>query len=386
MISLYDNTISESDIKKLIDWLGQSPTPRITKGPLTIEFEKLWAKYIGTKYAVFCNSGSSANLLMLYALIASKLLKNNKVVVPGLCWATDLSPVLQFNLEPVLCDINLDTLSVDLKHLEEIFKTEKPACLLLVSILGFSPNYNEIKRLCKEYDVILLGDHCESFGTAYEGNKLGNCGELMSSYSMFVSHHLCTIEGGMVTTNDKDMYDMLIMLRSHGWSRDLDKEKQKELQTKWNIDDFNNLYSFYVPGFNLRSTDLQAFIGIGQLDKADKIINRRNENYYLYKKYLKNDFWMPKPEHNSFTSNFCFPIIHPKRDEIAKALIQNNVETRPLICGSMGKQPMYIEKYGVKELPNCNVVDNYGLYVPNNPSLTEDDIKFVCEIINKVIN
>lgn len=167
---------------------------------------------------------------------------------------------------------------------------------------------------------------------------------------------------------------------------DLDKDKQQELQKKWDVSDFNNLYSFYVPGFNVRSTDLQAFIGIGQLDKADNIVNKRNANYYTYRKYLKNDYWMPKPEYNSFTSNFCFPIIHPKRDEIAKALIAGGVETRPLICGSMGTQPMYIERYGEKYLPNCSQVDKYGLYVPNNPSMSAENIEYVCEIINKVIN
>ena len=383
MIYLTNDTIDNKDIDSLIEWL--KTYPRLTKGPLTKEFEKKWSEWLGTKYSVYCNSGSSANLLMLYALIRSGRLKNNKVVIPGLCWATDLAPALQLEFDPLLCDISLDNLAVDVDELEKIFKEESPAVFLCVSILGFAPDLETIKRLCLKYDVLLLEDNCESLGTEFDGIKLGNFG-LMSSYSMYFGHHISTIEGGMVCTNDKEIYDILLSIRSHGWDRDWDKEKQEEVRKENGITDFNSLYTFYHPGFNLRATDLQAYLGLGQLDKLDYICKKREENFQKFQKGINNNFWKPNPLDNTFTSSFCYPIIHPKRTEIIEALIANEIEVRPLVCGTMGKQPFYTENFGVKELKNCDVIDSFGLYVPNNPSLTNDEINLIINTINEVIN
>jgi CDP-6-deoxy-D-xylo-4-hexulose-3-dehydrase len=378
-IPLQRDTINNTDIDRLIEWL--KTYPRLTKGNVTLEFEKKWAKWLGTKYSVFVNSGSSANLLMLYALIISGRMKNNKVVLPGLCWATDLAPILQLNLEPILCDVDLETLAVDLDELEKIFIEEKPSTLLLVSILGFSPKMNEILELCKKYDVILLEDNCESLGTEYDNKKLGGFG-LMSSFSTYFGHHISTIEGGIVCTNDDEMNDLLLSIRSHGWDRDLSIKKQKELREKNNISDFDAFYTFYYPGFNLRSTDLQAYIGLGQLEKLDFIIEKRFENYKKFHSEIKNDFWKPSMV-GSLTSNFCVPIIHPNKDKIIKKLIENGIECRPLVCGSMGRQPFYTERYGIKELKNCDLIDRLGIYVPNNHSLSNEELQFIINTINE---
>lgn len=380
-ISLIKDTIDKNDIDDLIKWL--QTYPRLTKGEVTLEFEKRWSEWLGTKYSVFVNSGSSANLIMLYSLIASKRLKNNKVVVPGLAWATDLAPVIQLGMEPLLCDIDLDTLSVDINCLEELFKKERPSTLLLVSILGFSPKMKEIIELCNKYEVILIEDNCESLGTEYNNKKLGNFG-LMTSFSTYFGHHISTIEGGIVSTNDEEMYELLVSIRSHGWDRDLKPQTQNKLRKKYNISEFNSLYTFYHAGLNIRSTDLQAHIGLGQLKKLDSINKKRNENFNLFQKEIKNDFWKPKPV-DSFTSNFCYPVIHPSREKIVNNLLKNNIECRPLVCGSMGKQPFYYERYGVKELKNCNIVDNFGLYVPNNPLLTEQEIEKIINSINEAL-
>ena len=382
MIYLTNDTIDNKDIDSLIEWL--KTYPRLTKGPLTKEFEQKWSEWLGTKYSVYCNSGSSANLLMLYALIRSKCLKNKKVVIPGLCWATDLAPALQLEFEPLLCDVSLDNLAVDVVELEKIFKEESPAVFLCVSILGFSPDLKTIKELCDKYDVILLEDNCESLGTEFDGTKIGTFG-LMSSYSMYFGHHISTIEGGMVCTDDKEIYDILLSIRSHGWDRDWDKEKQEEVRTQHDVSDFNSLYTFYHPGFNLRATDLQAYLGIGQLKKLDYICEKREKNFQKFQEGIKNDFWKPNPLDNTFTSSFCYPVIHPKRNEIIEALIENEIEVRPLVCGTMGKQPFYTENFGVKELKNCDVIDRHGLYVPNNPSLTDEEIQLIIDTINKII-
>jgi len=181
-IDLVNDTIDNKDIDRLIDWL--KGYPRLTKGPVTVEYEKKWSEWLGCKYSVFVNSGSSANLLMLYALKISENLKNKKICVPTLCWATDLSPVIQLGLDPILIDCNLQDLSVDIDHLELIFEKERPSVLLLVSVLGFSPDMDRIVSLCNKYEVILLEDNCESQGTEYKGTKLGNFG-LMSSFSTY---------------------------------------------------------------------------------------------------------------------------------------------------------------------------------------------------------
>lgn len=384
-ITLVKDTINKEDIDSLIEWL--KTYPRLTKGTQTIFFEEAWSKWIGCKYSVFVNSGSSANLLMLAALIELYNLRNKKVVVPSLAWATDLAPVMQLGFEPVLVDIDLSNLAVDIEHLEQIFIKEKPSAMILVSVLGLSPKMDEIVELCKKHDVKLIEDNCESQGTKYNGIKLGNFG-LMSSFSTYFGHTMSTIEGGMICTNDKSCYDILKQLRSHGWDRDLDKERQDELRNEWKIDDFSALYAFYVPGFNVRSTDLQAVIGIEQLKKVDSMIEQRNKNFKIFKEKLSPHTWFPKEEEGSFTASFCIPVIansEEEKNEIVKILIENNVECRPLICGSMGTQPFYVKKYGRLELPNVSKVDKCGMYIPNHPQLTEEEINRMCDCIINVV-
>jgi CDP-6-deoxy-D-xylo-4-hexulose-3-dehydrase len=382
-IDLIQDTIDNQDIDNLIQWLQEYP--RLTKGPKTIEFESKWSKWIGSKYSVFVNSGSSANLLMLYALKVLNKMKNNKVCVPALCWATDLSPVLQFDLQPLLIDCNLDNLSVDLNHLEQMFQTEQPSVLLLVSVLGLSPDMDSIVELCKKYDVILLEDNCESQGTKFKGIKLGNFG-LMSSFSTYFGHTMSTIEGGVITTNDEEICNMLLQLRSHGWDRDLSESKQQELRKEWGVSNFSALYTFYVPGFNLRSTDLQAQLGIQQLLKVDGMINNRFQNFLYYKSKLEGKTWFPKTFSDEFTSNFAIPVITKSsedKENLIKELEENNIACRPLISGSMGTQPFYKKLYGENKLPNCSIIDDRGVYVPNHDKMTKEDIDRVCNILLK---
>jgi len=383
MIKLINDTISKKDIKLLIEWL--ETYPRLTKGPLTTQFEKKWAQWLGTKHAVFVNSGSSANLLMLYALMESGRLKNKKVVIPNLCWATDLAPAIQLQYEPLLCDCNLDTLSVDLEKLEKIFSDQRPSVLLLVSVLGLSPDMDEVRKLCDAYEVILLEDTCESMGSQFKNANLGTFG-LMSSFSTYFGHHISTIEGGMVCTDDDDMHDLLVSIRSHGWDRDWSPEKQAKTRSKYEVDDFDALYTFYHAGMNLRSTDLQAFIGINQIDKLDAIFMQRNKNFRMYEKYLKNPFWKPSALSESFTSNFAYPVIHPRRYEMVEALRENEIEVRPLICGSMHRQPFYRHRSeeSDEDFPNSELIRTCGFYLPNHPDLTEQDIKKICKIVNSI--
>ena len=383
-IKLVNDTISNEDVDSLIEWL--KTYPRLTKGPKTEEYEAKWSKWLGVKHSVFVNSGSSANLMMLYALKLTKKLRNNTIIVPSLAWATDLAPVMQLGFIPKLVDASRDNLAVDVNELEETFNTHAPAALLLVSVLGLPPNMTEIKELCQKHGVYLLEDVCESLGSEHKGQKLGTFGE-MSSFSTYFGHHISTIEGGMVCTDDDELYNVLKMIRSHGWDRDLDEKAKKKLRNKWGGDEFSALYTFYVPGFNLRSTDLQAQIGLGQLDKLDDIIYKRSQNFSHFEYLLRGIIaWWPNISKGNLISSFCIPVIFKdnfNKNRAIKELQENKIEVRPLIAGSLGTQPYYVAKYGLDEKKFCKIIDEQGIYVPNHPGLTQEDIKRICDIILK---
>jgi CDP-6-deoxy-D-xylo-4-hexulose-3-dehydrase len=381
MTKLVKDTIDKNDINKLIEWLNQDEIPRLTKGDLTWELESKWAKKIGTKYSVYVNSGSSAILLALAALLHTGKLRNNKIVVPGLSWATDVSSPMLLGMEPILCDSNLEDLSCDLEHLEQLFKTNDPSCMILVSPLGLVPNMEKVISLCEKYNVILLEDVCESMGSKYQGKYLGSFG-FASFFSMYFGHHLSTIEGGFINTNDEDFYYSLLMMRSHGWDRDLPTHIQEKLRKENNVNEFDSLYTFYLPGFNLRATDLQAFIGLMAIDKLDGYSEKRNKNFKKYKSLINDNKITLGENHGDFVSNFAYPIVCSKRIEIIKKLIDNHIEVRPLIAGDMSKKPMWINNFDGVILPNCQIINEYGFYIPNHQDLTDNEIKLISEIVN----
>ena len=383
MIKLVSDTIDKKDISDLIQWLSNENIPILTKNKLTVELENKWSKKIGTKYSVYVNSGSSAILLALAAFIYSNKIKNKKIVVPSLSWATDVSSPILLGMTPIMCDCNLEDLSCDLEHLEKIFKEENPGSFILVSALGFVPQMDKIIELCNKYEVTLFEDVCESMGSKYQNKYLGSFG-YASFFSLYFGHHISTIEGGFINTNDEEFYYNLIMMRSHGWDRDLPEKKQKELRKKYNVDDFTSLYNFYLPGFNLRSTDLQAFIGLRAIKKLDNFSNVRNKNLKIYMENIKVNMLNIQLSDESFNSNFAFPVMNKNKDKIVKKLLENNIEVRPLIAGNMSKKPMWFNLYGNLNLKNCDEVEKYGFYLPNHQDLLEDDIKKICNIVNNV--
>ncbi len=388
MIKLAEDTIDSEDLKALSSWLLTEP--RLTKGELCDEFERKFATWQGTKHAILVNSGSSAILLTLWGLICSgKIKKGDKVIVPAISWATDYASVVQCGLEPVFCDCNMFNVGVSLIHLEEILQKKKPAVLLLVSVLGMPPDMEEIKYMCENHNCILIEDNCESLGSEVDGQKLGVFG-FASLTSFYFGHMLSTIEGGMIFTNDNAFADTLKMIRAHGWDRDLSEESKASLKQIHGISDFQSKYTFYYPGFNFRSTEINAFLGLRQLQKLDGFISRRKQNFEFLSYYIKNDYWKPVIPKENLVSNLGYPIIHPKRDRIVKALEEAGVECRPFISGNMARQPMAAtsEKLTVnnEQLRNADIVHNYGLYVPNHPSLKEEDLYTIYTTINKVIN
>ena len=384
-IKLVSDTIDKKDLKALSDWMLQSETPQLTKGPLTIEFEKNWSEWLGVKHTTYVNSGSSAILLALAALKETNRLRNEKVVVPALSWVTDVSSIMQLGMTPILCDCNNEDLSLDLEDLEEIFKEERPSVMILVSVLGLVPDMNSVVKLCKKYGVYLIEDVCESMGSSYNGNKLGTFGDI-SLFSLYYGHHISTIEGGLICTNNEELNTIIRSMRSHGWDRDWNDKTKREYKDLYDISEFDSMYTFYYPGYNLRSTDLQAFIGLRQIGKIDEFAKLRSYNFTIYQELLSeyNELDIEYRE-NTFISNFAYPMVHAKREEIITALREKNIEVRPLIAGNMANKPFWKMKYGNRDdyFFNCVEIDKCGFYLPNHQGLIREDIEFICSIIIK---
>ena len=380
-ISLCSDIINEEDISLLIEWL--KTCPKLTKGSETVRFENAFSKYIDIKHSIFCNSGSSANLLIVSALNQMGLLSSKKVIVPQVSWSTTIFPVIQFGLEPILCDCNLENLGIDLEHLESILKEHQPSALILVHVLGFDSNIEEVIKLCNKYNVLVIEDTCESLGSKTSNKMLGSFG-FASSFSFYFGHHISTIEGGMVATDNDDFADVIKMIRSHGWDRDLNKKSQNKYRDKYNVNKFDSLYKFYYAGFNLRSTDLQAFIGINQKPKMADKVEKRERNYHLYKDNIKEGLWKPRLcKNQQSVSNMGYPILIKNKREIYEELSYNNIECRPLVAGSMGTQPVWSDLYGETRMKNSDIIEQYGMYVPNHQDLNEQDILRICSILNK---
>jgi len=378
---LAKETIDDNDITALREWLTEKP--RLTKGSLTLEFENKWAKYIGTKYSVFCNSGSSANLLMVYAALASGKLRNNKIVVPSVGWVTTVAPAMQFGMQPIMVGADQKTFGIDLDQLEQVCIKEQPSVVIFVQVLGV-PHYKErLLQLKEKYGFILLEDACAALGARYsDGTMVGKLGD-MSSFSFYFGHQLSTIEGGMINTDSKELYDLLIMLRSHGWGKDLDQEAYDKLISDNSVDDFHKPFTFFVPGFNVRATDLQAFIGIRQVDKAEWVSERRNRNHLRYAANLNGIVqFQDWREHMPVSISFgALAESTTHRKEIVKRLVANGVETRIFSAGNLGKHPFWKNVYGEFNDPMSNIIHERGFFVPNDPTLTLEEVDFISNLI-----
>jgi len=380
---LAKETINAADIDALCVWLKSYP--RLTKGDLTWKVEKSWADFIGTKHAVFNNSGSSANLLMIYTAIAAGRIKNKKIVVPSVGWVTTIAPAIQFGLTPIMVGVDPKTYGIDLDELEKICKTEKPDAVIFVQVLGVPHHKERLLQLKDKYGFCLLEDACAALGAAYaDGSKVGTIGD-MSSFSFYFGHQLSTIEGGMVNTDDKELYDLLLMLRSHGWGKDLDKETYSDLMKENEVDDFHQPFTFFIPGFNLRATDLQAFIGLRQIDKAEWVAKRRNKNHLRYAKnlegYVEFQEWGDDiPVSISFGA---LASSTEDRKEIVTRLVENGIETRIYSAGNLGRHPFWVKEYGVFHDEMSDKIHERGFFLPNYPEMSDEDIDFICNVVKE---
>lgn len=381
--NLAEKIINDKDISELIGWLKTDP--RLTKDQLTLKFEELWAKWIGTKYAVFCNSGSSANLLMAYTVQLSGKLRNKKVIVPSVGWVTTVAPFIQFGFTPIMCGADPDNFGLDLIQLEKLLKKHTAATVCMVQVLGVPGSMDKLKALQKKYRFYLLEDACAALGAEYGGKKIGTFGD-MSTFSFYFGHQLSTIEGGMVNTNDENFYHLLLMLRSHGWGKDLDAKLRSKLMRRYKVEEFHQPFTFFVPGFNVRSTDLNAFLGLRMMKKADKISEVRILNHLIYAGNLKTVSFQ-KWDKKAVPCSISLGVVAKSplhRQKIVKKLVENKIETRLFSAGNLGLHPFWYERYGTFHHIVSDMIHTQGFFLPNNESLTEKDILFICKVVNSV--
>lgn len=367
-----------------------------TMGKTVQDFEKEFAAAIGSKYAVMSNSGSSANLLAIaalrYGIFPYKLNPGDEILVPAVSWSTTFYPIHQNNMIMRFVDISEDTLNIDENKIEAAI-TSKTKAIFAVNILGNPNNFNIIKGICKKYNLLLLIDNCESQGATYDGKECGSLGDV-GTYSFFFSHMMNTIEGGMTICNDKSIYERLICLRAHGWSRQLDNCNTISNKTG---DPFEDSFKFFLPGFNLRPSEINAAIGTIQLVKLPRFIELRRNNYKvfiseLHKRNLSKYLRPQKPTENSCPSWFGFSmilqdILEGQRKKVASSLIKANIECRPIVAGSFILNPViqYMEHSISGTLENAERIDRAGLFIGNNPVDLTKEIHYFFDTIEKII-
>tara|TARA_B100000963_G_C22633269_1_gene676142 strand:+ start:2601 stop:3776 length:1176 start_codon:yes stop_codon:yes gene_type:complete len=374
------NTIGSNDYKVMERFLKNRKY--LNQSVYTKNFENKFSKFLGTRNSVFVNSGSSANLLMAQVLLEGRFLKNKTVVLPAVSWSTSVSPFIQLGYKVILCDCDKYNLGLCTYDLEKICKKFNPGLVLIVNVLGHGNNYKKIEYLKKKYKFELIEDNCESLGSRIGKKKLGTFG-LASSHSFYYGHHISTIEGGMISTKDRKFYNLALAIRSHGWARDMEKKFRLKLEKKFKIDEFKSFFTFYYSGFNIRSTDFNACIGIEQIKKIQQIAKIRQKNFLRYKSNLKS-FWFQKSD-LSILSSFGYATFVKNRLEVYKYLKSKKIQSRPLICGNIGQQP-FIKK-NIKtffNLDNAKFVDKYGIYLPNHTNLSLQDIDFISKKFSNI--
>jgi CDP-6-deoxy-D-xylo-4-hexulose-3-dehydrase len=351
------------------------------------KFEESFAAKQGRKHAVYVSNGSVANLLLIQSLLnLGRFKKGDKIGFSALTWPTNVMPLIQLGLVPVAIDCELETLNVSPAKLVEQITDLKG--LFLTNVLGFCDNLPGLKELCEKNNVLLIEDNCESLGSKVNNTLLGNFG-LASTFSFFVGHHMSTIEGGMVCTDDDDLYDYLVMGRAHGWDRNLSLESQQKLRAKSDTDAFYAKYTFYDLASNFRPTEINGFIGNTQMPYWDEIVTKRADNFNRFVTAMSknDDFYQYSLSHMDTVSNFSMPIIC-KTPELAKhykTKFENaEVEIRPVIAGNMTEQPFY-RKYVMDTVPrpNSDLVHANGFYFGNNPEMTDEEINTLCDLLAK---
>ena len=348
------------------------------------EFEQKFSEYQGRIFSVLVNSGASANLLLLQALKnLGRLNDGDKVGFSAVTWSTNTMPIMQLGMIPVPVDCKPETLNSMSENLLETLKTEELKAFFITNALGFTGDMKIIRKECDERGIILLEDNCESLGTELPEGKAGNFG-LASTFSFFVAHHMSTIEGGMVCTDDDELAEMLMISRANGWDRNLSAMQQQKWRSRFDIkSQFEAKYAFYELGYNLRPTEITGFLGLYQMQFLEENIARRQENFMHIEKFVhSNNHFIPLDRsHINLLSNFALPMLcrTPElREHYLKQFSGAGIEIRPIIAGNMAKQPFF-KKYVKKHysLPGADFIHDCGFYCGNYPELNRADLETI---------
>lgn len=358
-----------------------------TMGAEVAAFQEQFAQYIGSRYCIMVNSGSSANLLMTAALFYRKedpLQRGDEVIVPAVSWSTTYFPLYQYGLKLKFVDIDLETLNYDLDQLEEAV-TPSTRMIMAVNLLGNPNDFNRITTIIGDKNILLLEDNCEAMGASYEGRKTGTFG-VMGSFSTFFSHHISTMEGGMVVTDDEELYHILLSLRAHGWTRNL--PKHNHVCGIKSDDPFEESFRFVLPGYNVRPLELEGAVGIEQLKKLPKFIEQRRKNAKYFKEVMKDHPDLMIQKEIGESSWFGFSLIIRKgaglkRKDLIKNLNEVGFECRPIVAGNFVNNEVvrFLDADFPFVLENAKYIDENGLFVGNHHYAMQDVIYVLRSIL-----
>lgn len=383
---LSDNTWDEKEINALHEVIDSG---FFSMGAKVKEFELAFAKQFDVKYAIMSNSGSSANLLAIAALVYSKRLNaGDEVIVPAVSWSTTYFPLSQHNLKLKFVDIDLETLNIDINQIEAAI-TPKTKAIFAVNLLGNPNKFDHLKILCEKHNLILLEDNCESMGASYKNQKLGTLG-LLGTYSTFYSHHICTMEGGVTVTNDKELYHYMLSIRSHGWTRHLPADS--EIYTKKD-DAFYESFNFIMPGYNLRPIEMEGALGIEQLKKLDSIICQRQKNAYYFQDGIKNLEGYQIQKEVEESSWFGFAIIltgknEGRREELVKLFKEKKIDVRPVVTGNFvrNKAVEYLDYEVHGTLKNADIIHDNAFFIGNHSKDNTTQIDWLINTLKEFNN
>jgi CDP-4-dehydro-6-deoxyglucose reductase, E1 len=363
-------------------------TGKFSMGPKVEEYEKQFAQFLGSKYAVMCSSGSTANLLMVASLFFSKnpkLKAGDEIIVPAVSWSTTYFPLQQYGLKLKFVDIDLNTLNYNLDDLESAVSS-KTRAIMVVNLLGNPNDFNEIKNIIENRCIVVIEDNCESMGAKFDDKFCGTHG-LMGTFSTFFSHHMATMEGGIVLTDDEEYYHILLCLRAHGWTRNLpDKNHVANKSNDW----FEESFRFVLPGYNVRPLEMSGAIGIEQLKKLPSFIKQRRNNAEIFVKLFKNDnrFLIQKEIGKSSWFGFSL-IINDKsinRKKIIELLTKNKIDSRPIVTGDFTKNDvMKFFNYEIhKTLENADHLHHHGFFLGNSHLDLTEELNYLKETLNSL--
>ena|ERR1035437_1199426 len=381
MWKLQENILEKKDKEYLVDFINT--TERFTQFEKVKQFESEWCKWQGIAYSTYVNSGSSADLIMMDAVKEYYNIEDGaEVIVPAVTWTTNITSVIQTKLKPVFVDINLNDFSFDCEKLEKAI-TSRTRIILITHLIGLPANIDKIQKIANDYNLLILEDCCESHGATFKNKKVGNFG-VASTFSFYWGHHLTTVEGGVICTDNDELNDLFILKRSHGLARELHPSKHQKYKDKYPDIDFNFL--FVTHGYNFRNTELHAVLGIEQLKHLDNYISIRNENHKQFLNIINSIKDLLYVIDNEGISSFCLPFVFKKKedkDAFKKVLIENNIESRPIISGNLLIQPCFAKYGNYTDFNNAQIVQENGIYIGNNQFVNSERLRLLDTILEK---